>query len=123
MTAARTAGFTCRSLAALAQPTIPLEPGTDTWRLAGAVDRYSRGGRVQPDDVTPLVAVLDRIERNEIKPPERAVRKPASSNKAQAVHALEAALAAKAAADMKRLVAEALQLLGATQAAEHVTSK
>jgi hypothetical protein len=63
LTVARTAGFTCRAIASLANPDVPLEPGTDTWQLAGRVDRLSRGGAVMAEELKLLKPVLDRIEK------------------------------------------------------------
>jgi hypothetical protein len=121
LAAVRTAGFTCRNLAALANPDVPLEPGSATWKLAGQIDRVSRGGTVFAADAAKLIPVLDGIDSGKVSPPERATRKPSVSTKAQAITALEAAIAEKSAADMRKLVTEALTLLGARQAAAMVS--
>jgi hypothetical protein len=114
LTAARAAGHTCRAIAGHALPAVPLELGSDSWRLAGRVDRLSRGGAVTADELKLLTPVLDRIESGDIKVPERATRKPSVSNKAQAIHVLETAAAEKSAAGKQKLIDEALRLLGGT---------
>ncbi|HZX07208.1 hypothetical protein [Kribbella sp.] len=113
LTAARAAGFTCRALAKLANPDVPLEPGTDTWKLAGRVDRLSRGGAATPDELRLLLPVLDGIESGAITPPERttATRKP--SKRAEVIHVLETAAQQTTVTNARQLIAEALRLLGA----------
>jgi hypothetical protein len=88
--------------------------------MAGRVDRLSRGGSVTAEELKLLAPVLDRIESGEVQAPERATRKPSTSNKAQAIHALETAHDEKTAAAMRKLVAEALVLLGARETAQMV---
>jgi hypothetical protein len=109
--AARTAGFTCRSIARLALPgAAEGSPDTPVWKLAGACDRISHGGTATAEQVAAIVPVLNKIERGEVQPPEKPVRQ-TTSKRAAAIAALQTAMTEKSIAGTRKLVQEALDLL------------
>jgi hypothetical protein len=110
--AARQAGFTCRAIAVLVIGEIDTSDRSHpAMRLAGNLDAVS-AGRAPREAADPRVAaVLGQIESGKISPPERATAARKPSNRAAAVHALEAATAEKSIAGKQKLIDEALRLL------------
>lgn len=105
LTAAREKGHTCRSLASACTGE-PCDPGTDTWKLAGHLDRVSRGAAIRPADQERVTAVLKDIETGKLVPPVR--RSPRSEVKAL----LASAESIKTARGKQEVIDEALRLLG-----------